>query len=121
MRPRMTDTVTVIDYNEPIADNGACYGDFLEAEVERLRKALDEARAAKAPDADTVTVPREALDYVLTFAVINGFDETSCACKALQRALDTKTEMPDEPGHPVLVVKTGIKRRPLDPIEDAEA
>lgn len=34
----------VTDYNEPIADNGACVGDFLEAEVVRLRAEVGRQR-----------------------------------------------------------------------------
>lgn len=104
----MTDAVTVpIDYNEPIADNGACVGELLEAEVWRLRKALDEARSAKVSNADTVTVPRWALERVINSAVPPklwapraGLEKWAGAMTALKCALDTKAEMPDEPPKP---------------------
>jgi hypothetical protein len=52
---------------------------------------------------DTVTVPRWALEYVLESVYFGapGPDvmRLSRSYSALKRALDAKTEMPDEPGH----------------------
>jgi len=49
---------------------------------------------------DTVTVPRWALEYVLQYnAPLNHAEAArwESACKAIRRALDAKTETPDEP------------------------
>ena len=68
---------------------------------------------------DTVTVPRWALEHTIkrarTSLVPFASTEVIRALRAIERALDTKAEMPDEPGHPQLIQPGSKPSGMLDP------